>query len=129
MNFIAKAVTTMGSFFRALHIERYMAALLAVFVLLTSPIDSGNHSQALGKQIHQRLEQTDRNSDRPKTTGEFLDEARGDVPLDERLHNITRDSAEAMKQLGQEYTSGVQENVRTAKDNVGEATKGLFGRG
>ncbi len=71
--------------------------------------------------MRERIQQTDRNSERPKTTGEFLDEARGDIPLDERVRNITRDSAEAFKQFGQEYSVGAQESARNLRDNAAQA--------
>lgn len=134
MKFVTHTIHTIAAYLRRFRLDHTMAVLLLGFWLMASPVNANpinNNADAkvLGKQIHERLEQTDRGSDRPKTTGEFLDEARGDVPLNERLHNITRDSAESLKQLGQEYSSGVQENVRAAQENVQQGSKNLLNRG
>ncbi|MCU0527652.1 MAG: hypothetical protein MUF72_22870 [Elainella sp. Prado103] len=135
VNQTKQTIHAVATFCRQIKLDRYLAILLASFWLLVTPayanpVDANsNHNtdaRALGQQIHNRLEQTDRGSDRPKTTGEFLDEARGDVPLDERFHNIVRDSAESLKQLGQEYSGGVQENIRAAQGKINESGKNLI---
>lgn len=128
VNLILGRISSFLFALRKLQTEQFFAAILIGLVLLTSNINLDRNTQDLGDRIHDRLQQTDQYSERPKTTGEFLDEARGDIPLDERLHNITRDSAEAMKQLGQEYTSGVKENIRSFRDNASKVVKEPFDR-
>jgi len=68
--------------------------------------DAKQAAENVDELVHQK------NSQRPKTTGEFLEEARGDVPLNERLGNITRDSGEAFKDLGSEYSKAAREATR-----------------
>lgn len=129
MKIISQTIAGITSLLKQFRVERFLPVLLVGFILLTS---SNNYPQPnsrdIGNSIHERLQRTDQYSERPKTTGEFLDEARGDVPLDERLHNITRDSAEAMQQLGQEYTSGIKDSARNLRDGVAESGKDLTGR-
>ncbi|MBI4779947.1 MAG: hypothetical protein HY785_01350 [Oscillatoriophycideae cyanobacterium NC_groundwater_1537_Pr4_S-0.65um_50_18] len=86
-------------------------------------LDSANSNysnDSLGKRMRDRIEETDRNSERPKTTGEFEQEARDGVPLDERVGNIIRDSGEAFKQFGQEYSVGAEESIRSIKDKASD---------
>jgi hypothetical protein len=111
-----KAITTIASTLSLLNIKRVFAALLVGFVVLNVAVDVAQADNTLGERMRDRIEQTDRNSERPKTTGEFLNEADRDMPLGERLEVIGRDSAEALKQFGQEYSVGAQESAR----NIGE---------
>lgn len=125
MNFISKCVQAIAFLFQGLQLKQFFATLLLTTVLLTSNVNqyaassgSQQYDQPLGERILERIEQADQESNRPKTTGEFLEEARGDVPLDERLHNITRDSVEAFKQAGQDYSIAAEEITRELKDKV-----------
>jgi hypothetical protein len=111
-----KAITTIASTLSLLNIKRVFAALLVGFVVLNVAVDVAQADNTLGERMRDRIERTDRNSERPKTTGEFLNEADRDMPLGERLEVIGRDSAEALKQFGQEYSVGAQESAR----NIGE---------
>jgi hypothetical protein len=113
---LRKAMTTIASISNPLDIKRIFAALLAGFVVFTAAVDIAWADSTLGERMRDRIEQTDRNSERPKTTGEFLNEADRDMPLGERLKVIGRDSAEAINQFGQEYSVGAQESAR----NIGE---------
>lgn len=102
---------------KQIRVEQVFSVVLVGFLFLTSNVASNQKSEALGKAVRDRIEATDQ-SNRPKTTGEFLDEARGDVPLDERVENITRDSVEAFKELGREYTPDLKAGARNLRDNV-----------
>jgi hypothetical protein len=79
--------------------------------------------KSLGERTNERIRETDRNSERPKTTGEFEQEARDGVPLDKRVQNILRDSGEAFKQFGQEYSVGAQESGQMIKEKATEAIR------
>lgn len=120
-NLIAGAIANTFSFLKKLKLERYFAAVLLVFLLLTTNMNMTQDDQSLGERIRERIQQTDQNSERPKTTGQLLDEARGDVPLGERMRNITRDSAEAFNQFGKEYSVGAQESARNIRDKAMQA--------
>ncbi|WP_416667075.1 hypothetical protein [Egbenema bharatensis] len=105
--------------------KRIFAIALVGFVVFTTAVDLAQADETLGERMRDRIERADRNSDRPKTTGEFLDEARGDVPLDERMENIRRDSAESLKQFGQEYSIGAQETARELGERAEDAGDAL----
>jgi hypothetical protein len=119
-----------ASIAKALHsfqIERFFATALTICLLMTTGMNVSAAperatGEALGQNIRERIAETD-HSDRPKTTGEFLDEARGDVPLDQRAKNITRDSVEAFKELGKEYTPDVKAGARNLRDGAADALR------
>lgn len=117
-NLFSSAVSSLKQF----EIKQLAVVVLAGLVLMTShaaPAASTptTDSETLGKAIRERIEETDQ-SNRPKTTGEFLEEARGDIPLDERLGNITRDSVEAFKELGREYTPDLSQGAENLRDGL-----------
>jgi hypothetical protein len=126
MNLISKFAQAIAFLCKGFRLEQFFAALLLFSVFLTTNLDSPRYAastsqqydQPLGERILERIEQADRESDRPKTTGEFLEEARGDVPLDERLENIKRDSVEAFKQAGQDYSIAAEEITQELKNKV-----------
>lgn len=111
------SIARLISSLKQIRVEQVFSVVLVGFLFLTSNVASNQKSEALGKAVRDRIEATDQ-SNRPKTTGEFLDEARGDVPLDERVENITRDSVEAFKELGREYTPDLKAGARNLRDNV-----------
>ncbi|NJO81217.1 MAG: hypothetical protein HC827_23775 [Cyanobacteria bacterium RM1_2_2] len=110
-------VTNLVSSFKQIRVEQVLSLVLVGFLFLTANVPSEQRSEALGKAIRERIEATDQ-SDRPKTTGEFLDEARGDVPSDERIQNITRDSVEAFKELGKEYQPNLKAGAENLRDSL-----------
>ncbi len=119
-NFTASVINAIRQICRT-QLNRLVTVALSACLLLTTGIANASmdtpRSEALGQAVRQRIEETDQ-SNRPKTTGQFLDEARGDVPLDERLGNITRDSVEAFKKLGEEYTPDVGQAARNLQDGL-----------
>jgi len=119
------------AFVRNIQVKRFVAVFLFVgmlFLANVNPVSAKTYSdnETESSRFLERMEKADAKSERPKTTGEFLDEARGDVPLNERINNITRDSAEAFKQFGKLYTTGAEETARTLKDNVEQATENVL---
>ena len=111
------------------YLTRLFPTILAGCLLLTTGVNAASNpqearQQKLGEAIRQRVEETDK-TNRPKTTGQFLDEARGDVPLDQRLENITRDSVEAFKKLGEEYTPDLGQAARDLREGAAEAGRNL----
>jgi hypothetical protein len=88
-------------------------------------VQSTPTQQPSGKELLERIRQHDQDSQRPKTNGEFLEEARGDIPLNERFSNITRDSKEAFKDLGENVSQGTKENVRDLKNSAAQAGEDL----
>lgn len=125
-------ITNVVSQLKAFRIGRLFAIVLAGLVLLSSTVFGSaayaDSNQSLGERTRERIQQTDRNSERPKTTGEWLDEVEGDVPLGERVHNTIRDSAEAFNQFGKEYSVGAQESAQNVKDKAGDAAQDVSSR-
>lgn len=101
----------------------YALPNVSPIALGTSDDSQMQPDKSLGERMRERIRETDRNSERPKTTGEFEQEARDGVPLDERVQNIIRDSGEAFNQFGQEYSVGAQESVRSLKEKAAEVIK------
>ncbi|MBW4659373.1 MAG: hypothetical protein KME15_11915 [Drouetiella hepatica Uher 2000/2452] len=109
-------------------VSAYSSAAYALPPVSPIALSASDSSQmqtdkSLGERMRERIRETDRNSERPKTTGEFEQEARDGVPLDERVQNIIRDSGEAFNQFGQEYSVGAQESVRSLKEKAAEVIK------
>lgn len=123
---LSKTIASAVSWLRGFQIDRVFTVVLVGFLLLSTNVALGQNSdRTLGERTRERIQQTDQNSERPKTTGEWLDEVEGNVPLNERIHNTVRDSAEAFNQFGKEYSVGAQESARNVKDKVGNAVNNL----
>lgn len=117
-NLISTIISNFVSVFKKYEFERLFAGVLVAFVLLTSQLYIAKADRPIGERIAEQQHETSVQSERPKTTGEFLDEVEGDIPLNERLNNITRDSAEAFKQFGEGITNSVKEGTRELGDNI-----------
>jgi hypothetical protein len=116
-NAIAKVFSFLGNF----QVKRFLAIAVIGVLILGADVNPDRSSRPLSEKVNNRVEQANQRSERPKTTGEFLDEARGDVPLGERIHNITRDSVEAFQDLGDQYGDAAKESARGAKNAVEKA--------
>lgn len=120
------AIIRFASFLKGLSVQRAMVIAMTGLLAISMPINLAQTDQSsLGERFRERMQQIDRSTERPKTTGEFLDEVEGDVPLNERIYNTARDSAEAFKQFGSEFSIGAQESAKNVKDNTVEAGKDL----
>ncbi|MBR8831209.1 MAG: hypothetical protein Cpurp_08395 [Chlorogloea purpurea SAG 13.99] len=100
-----------------------LASVMIGFLVLGNVHNVAADEQPLGQRIGEQLHETSVKSERPKTTGELIDEARQDIPLGERLKNITRDSAEAFQQFGQGITTSAKESVKEVGKNAAETVK------
>jgi hypothetical protein len=90
---IVNIVAKISSFFQDFRAVPLAAIILASLLLIASDVNAApKNTQPSGEELLQRIRQHDQDSARPKTSGEFLEEARGDVPLNKRIYNITRDS-------------------------------------
>jgi hypothetical protein len=118
MKLLTNAIANLTSFLRGLRFKALFAFVLSSWLLVTASPALAAKNEPLGERALDRIHQADKRSERPKTTGELLDEARGDIPLGERVKNITRDSKEAFGQLGQEFKVGAQEGTREVKKNA-----------
>lgn len=120
-NLLSKAVNSIFACIQAFQMQRFVAVALVAVIVLATTGNAAQADQSLGERMRNRVEQYDRNTERPKTTGQFLDEADQDIPLGERMQNIVRDSAEALNQFGKEYSVGAQESASNVKDQAAEA--------
>jgi hypothetical protein len=105
------------SLFQGDQIKQLVSLVVVGLLVLTSTVgavQTDSNRQPLGQKIRDVLPK-ENVSERPKTNGEFLEEAEGDVPLDERLHNITRDSAEAIRDFGSMYVQNAKDAASTLK--------------
>ena len=120
------------AFVKHVQIKRFVAVLIViglVFLANVNAVSANTFSGGQGTESSrflEKMQQADEQSERPKTTGELLDEAAGDVPLNERINNIARDSAEAFKQFGKLYTTGAEETARAVKENAQEAAENVL---
>lgn len=111
------------SFVKSIRIKPLLIAIAASWLLFANNIALADNSSDAKERINDRLQEMSENSERPKTVGEFREEADQDIPLGERINNIVRDSGEAFKQFGAQYSIGAQENARELGDNAKETGK------
>lgn len=121
-NLISSVNNTISSL-KKLGFARLLSALLVAVLLVATNINPAQAKEPVGERIGDQLHETSVKSERPKTLGEFREEADGDVPLGERAKNITRDSAEAFGQFGQGITTSIKETAKELGDNVTGANK------
>lgn len=112
------------SFFK----KRLIAAILLAVLLVATNVNSAQAKEPIGERIGEQLHETSVKTERPKTTGEFKAEADGDVPFDERVKNITRDSAEAFGQFGEGITTSIKETAKEVGENVKDAGRDISNR-
>jgi len=125
---VRKVISKISSFFQGIRVQPLATVFLASWLLIATDVNSVQSTptqQPSGKELIERIRQHDQDSQRPKTNGEFLEEARGDVPLNERISNITRDSKEAFKDLGENVSQSTKENVRDLKNSAAQARDDL----
>jgi hypothetical protein len=121
-----------SAFVKNLQVKRFVAVFLVIGTLFLANVNAVSANTLSGgketesSRFIERMQKADEKTERPKTTGEFLEEARGDVPLNERINNIARDSAEAFQQFGKLYTTGAEETARAVKENAQEATENVL---
>jgi hypothetical protein len=107
---IAETIAKINSFVNSLQVRQFLSAVLVAFVLLTTNVDPNLSNQAVSKRLDKVVHQD--TSQRPKTTGEWNQEARetqGDPG--ERLKRIGKQSAGAVKDFGSLYSEGAKESA------------------
>jgi hypothetical protein len=125
-NFISSAIATTISSFKKLGRKRLIAAVLVgflVFITNVNPVNAAQSDRPIGERIAEQQHQSSRESDRPKTTGEWNRQAR-EVEGDpgERFERIGEQSAEAFKQFGEGITNSIQEGARDVGNSAKEAS-------
>lgn len=108
---IVGAISHIRSFLKSLQAKQFVAVVLVGFLFLTTGVDSGRSGQSITNKIDKVVHQGD--SQRPKTTGEWNQEAREtEGEPGERAARIAKESAAAVKDFGNVYPD-------TAKNSTG----------
>ncbi|HEY9641478.1 MAG TPA: hypothetical protein V6C57_13405, partial [Coleofasciculaceae cyanobacterium] len=81
---VSNAIATFISYLKRLQLGRAVAAVVVSSLIMATltynpagaaaATRSGTDDASLGERFRDRIEQTDRHSERPKTTGDFVDE-------------------------------------------------------
>jgi hypothetical protein len=112
-NIISRAITHISSLLKKVQVMRFLSVVLVGFLLLTTNIAQDRNTKAVTRKIDEVTHQD--NSQRPKTMGEWQEEAqetKGDPG--ERVNKIAKESAEAIKDFGSLYPDTAK---RSAGDN------------
>jgi mevalonate kinase len=117
INMISSAMARISSLFQGIQVKKFFAVALVGFVLLTTGVDSNRSNHNLEKKVDRTVHQID--SERPKTTGEWQQEAR-EVKGNpgERLQNILDESGQAVKEWGGLYPDTAERSVDELKSTT-----------
>lgn len=115
---ISRAIAPVLSWVQGLQVQSLVIVALLGLLLLTPSVafaDVGSGNQGLTEKVRQLVHQGD--SDRPKTTGEWQQEAREvEGSPGERLQNIAEESAEAVKDFGKLYPDTADRTANSQAD-------------
>jgi hypothetical protein len=113
---ISGIVTKLNGFIKSINIRQILPILLVIFLLTPTYVGAANNSKTITKKIDDVIHQDD--SQRPKTTGEWNQEAR-EVKGEpgERLKRIGKQSAEAVKEFGQIYPDTAEKSASELKSS------------
>lgn len=117
---IPRVVTAIGSLLKRLQVQQFLALVLVGLLFLSTnlaKISASSDNQNLGEKVQKIVRQDD--SQRPKTTGEWQQEAREvEGSPGERLKNIAEESAEAIKDFGSLYPDTAESTVQSQPDQA-----------
>ncbi|MBF2046474.1 hypothetical protein HJG54_26105 [Leptolyngbya sp. NK1-12] len=115
LNLISGAVARIGSFLNGFQVKRFLAVALIGFVVLTANVSNDRGAQAIKNKVDEAIHQND--SDRPKTVGEWKQEAREtEGAPGERLQRIAKESKEAVKDWAKLYPDTAERSAQAAQD-------------
>lgn len=124
-NLISGAFANISSLLKGLQVKRLATVALVGFLLLTTNVALGQDNSTLGEKVREQVHQTDK-ADRPKTTGEWNQEAREtEGSPGKRLQRIGKESAEAFKQFGSGYVEGTKETARDVSKGAKETASDI----
>lgn len=119
INLISRAIAQLSSLLKGLQIKNVFAAVLVGVLLLTTHGNYGQNNSEVGRD---RLHQTD--SVRPKTTGEWNQEAREtEGQPGKRVQKIVEESAEAIKEFGSMYPDTAKRSLSEANNNQAQKSR------
>jgi hypothetical protein len=117
LNMITQVMIQIGNWFKQLQVRQFLSAVVVGLILLNTVPANDQASKAtidkLDRTVHQE------NSDRPKTTGEWQQQAREvKGKPGERLERIGEQSADAVKEFGQMYPDVAKRSAKELKKNI-----------
>lgn len=121
---MSRAIAAVGSLLQTLQVKRFLAVVMVGFLLLTTNVGPDRDNPALGAKVRERVHQVDPGQ-KPKTVGEWENEAAQDVPLGQRVKDIAEDSAEAFKQFGAGYGKAMKDSASDLTDSASRAGEKL----
>lgn len=118
MNLVFTAITKVKSWLNQLQAKQLLSIAMLGFILLSTNVDPGLSKQAATNKIDKMLQQDD-NPDRPKTTGEWKQQANEvEGKPGERLKRIGEQSADAVKEFGSMYPEVAKNSAKELKNNA-----------
>ncbi|MGL5874107.1 MAG: hypothetical protein ACRC2R_17355 [Xenococcaceae cyanobacterium] len=116
INLISQAIVGINSFLKIVRVKTFLATVLVGLIVLTSTVNSTGNDRALNN-IDDKIFES--NPERPTTTREWYQKAREteDSP-GERVKEIGKESAQALKEWGSLYPETAQKSAPDIlKDN------------
>jgi hypothetical protein len=115
-NFTSGITSKANSFLKSIHVRQLFPVLLTFSLLFSSHIGSTVNSKLVTEKLNEVVHQN--GSQRPKTTGEWNQEAR-EVKGEpgERLKRIGKESADAVKEFGSIYPETAQKSASELKNS------------
>ncbi len=111
IHLISQAIDNLSSFLKNIQVKSFLTSILLGIILLTSGVSSyATNGANAADSIDNRVFES--NSERPTTTREWRQEAREteDAPL-ERIKEIGKESAQAIKEWGELYPDVVDRSL------------------
>lgn len=112
---IAQVLGFLSSMIAALPIRQVLSVVLVGFLVLTTNSIPNDHNKAATKRIDTIIQQND--SDRPKTTGEWQEEAEEIDNVGDRIQRIGKESAEAIKDWAGLYPDTAERSAEALDKN------------
>jgi hypothetical protein len=113
---ISRSISQIGSLLNKLHAQKILSIVVIGFLILSTNVDPGLSKQAATNKIDKMLQQ-DSGPNRPKTTGEWEQQARETKGKPgERLKRIGEQSADAIKEFGSMYPEVAKNSAKELKN-------------
>lgn len=113
--FVVGSIDKVISLLKNLRISKVLSVVIVGLLILTTNVDPGLSKQAATDKIDKMLQQ-DNDPNRPKTTGEWNQQARETKGKPgERLKRIGEQSADAVKEFGEMYPQVGKNSVKELK--------------
>ncbi|MBD1910113.1 MULTISPECIES: hypothetical protein [unclassified Leptolyngbya] len=117
LSLISKLITPIYSLLQVFQVKRFLSLCLVAVIFLTTGVGAEQRTKALTNRVDDLIHQDD--SARPKTTGEWQQEAREvEGKPGKRAERIAKESADAVEDFGELYPNVVERSVPPLRDNA-----------